>query len=382
MSKLKNYSQQWITQDDIISVKNTMQSSYLTGGPKVTQFEKLICDYTASSYSVAYNSATSALHAACLALGADENSVVWTSSISFIASANCARMCSSTVDFVDINEKDFLLSPSKLEKKLKYASVHNKLPDILIVVHLAGLSVNMVAISKLAKEYKFRVIEDASHALSSTYKGTKVGSCKYSDITIFSFHPVKIITTLEGGVATTNDEHLHKVLRMTGSHYMTTDVYNENLEPWEYHQVGLGFNYRMNEVQAALGISQMKRIEEAHSMRVHAVKEYAKLLNMDKVSVQFNDCKENSAHHLYIIQILGSGATEKRRELYYRLLELGYKTNVHYIPIHTQPYYRALGQYSDLNNSTNYYKRALSLPLFPTIEKANLIEIANAVNRI
>ena len=377
--KTKNYSQQWISKEDISAVSTALRSPFLTGGPTVSLFEEKLAEYVGAAHCSAFNSATSALHAACLALGVNSNSLVWTSSISFVASANCAKYCGASVDFVDIDPDTFVLSESKLEAKLKKAKAVNALPDVIVVVHLAGFSANMKEIHRLANIYGFKIIEDASHALSAKYENKKVGSCVYSDVCIFSFHPVKVITTLEGGVATTNDYGLHCKLKLLASHH--TEVNNNlNCEPWEYQQTGLGYNFRMNDVQAALGISQLERIQEFKNKRLEIVENYSKSLDTGKIKIQNLACSYVSAYHLFIINLTGQQTKYRRRKLYDSLLSAGYKTNVHYIPIHTQPYYSEIGCYDELENSMNYYGSALSLPLFPTLNKKDVKMICKITN--
>lgn len=376
---IKNYSQQWITDQDVSIVSEALRAPYLTGGPSVEHFEKDIAEYVGSNYCAALNSATSALHAACLAVGIDGESLVWTSSISFVASANCAKYCGAQVDFVDIDPETFVISTAKLASKLAFAKKNNKLPDLLIVVHLGGLSADMKAIKKLADIYKFKIIEDASHALSALYAKKRVGSCQYSDMCVFSFHPVKIITTLEGGVVTTNDHQYYEKIKLLSSHY-TKVSYSAISEPWEYEQIGLGYNFRMNDVQASLGISQLKRIDEFKAKRLEIAHEFKSKLDRSKTHSQKIDILEKSSFHLFIINLKGSDITKRRRTLYDTLLENGYKTNVHYIPIHTQPYYKSQSVYTSLENSEAYYQSALSLPIYPNLTSCDVKKICEIVN--
>ena len=376
---IKNYSQQWINDDDISAVTDALRAPFLTGGPSVEHFERAVAEYVSAKCCIALNSATSALHVACLALGINERSLVWTSSISFVASANCAKYCGAEVDFVDIDPETFVISTTQLASKLKIAKKQNKLPDLLIVVHLGGLSADMKEIHKLSKIYNFRIVEDASHALSALYDGKRVGACHYSDLCVFSFHPVKIITTLEGGVVTTNNPRLCEKLKLLRSHYISPSS-AVSAEPWEYEQTGLGYNFRMNDVQAALGISQLSRIEEFKEKRLELAYEYGKLLDLDNISIQKVGDLESSSFHLFIITLNGANLKQRRSNLYKKLLSVGYKTNVHYIPIHTQPYYSSIRAYSDLSNSNNYYTKALSLPLYPSLNKIDVEKIVRSVN--
>ena len=377
---IKNYSQQWINDDDISAVTDALRAPFLTGGPSVEHFEHAVAEYVSAKCCVALNSATSALHVACLALGINERSLVWTSSISFVASANCAKYCGAEVDFVDIDPETFVISTTQLASKLKIAKKQNKLPDLLIVVHLGGLSADMREIHKLSKIYNFRIVEDASHALSALYDGKRVGACHYSDLCVFSFHPVKIITTLEGGVVTTNNPRLCEKLKLLRSHYISPSS-AVSAEPWEYEQTGLGYNFRMTDVQATLGSAQLDRIETFKEKRISLVQQYHQLLDFEKFAVQKINNQEISSYHLFIVNLLEQNPRIRRRELYCNLLDAGYKTNVHYAPIHAQPYYAKMRTYQGLGNSIQYYSKALSLPLFPTMEKDDVVKVCQIINR-
>jgi UDP-4-amino-4,6-dideoxy-N-acetyl-beta-L-altrosamine transaminase len=362
------YGKQDINQSDINSVVNVLQSDFLTQGPQVPLFEKKVSDYCDVEYGVAVNSATSALHIACLALGLGRGDYLWTSSNTFVASANCGLYCSAKVDFVDIDPKTYNLSTKELEKKLIQAKQDNKLPKIVIPVHFAGQSCDMQRIHSLGREYGFKIIEDASHAIGGKYLGQPIGGCQYSDITVFSFHPVKIITTAEGGLATTNDKELLTRMQLFRSHGVTRDpelMTKETDGGWYYQQVDLGFNYRMNELQAALGVSQMQRLDDFVSKRHILKKRYDLLLNSLSIIRPFQDEDSYSALHLYPIQIDLNKVSKSREQIFDELRETGVSVNVHYIPIHAQPYYRKLGfKDGEFPNSESYYEAALSLPLY------------------
>ena len=362
------YGKQDINQTDIDSVINVLQSDFLTQGPQIPLFEKTVSSYCNSDYGVAVNSGTSALHIACLALDLKEGDWLWTSTNSFVASANCGLYCGAKVDFVDINPKTYNLCTKELERKLIQAKKEKKLPKVLIPVHFAGQSCNMKKIHSLAQEYGFRVIEDASHAIGGKYLEKPIGGCQYSDITVFSFHPVKIITTAEGGLATTNSKEFAEKMQLFRSHGITRDENLMTRRPagdWYYQQVGLGFNYRMTELQAALGISQMERLDEFVAKRHILQERYDLLLSGLPIIEPYQDKDSYSALHLYPIQIDSNKVRKNREQIFNVLRENGVGVNVHYIPIHTQPYYLQFGfREGDFPNSESYYSRAISIPLF------------------
>tara|TARA_B100000795_G_scaffold4571_1_gene3238 strand:+ start:20013 stop:21173 length:1161 start_codon:yes stop_codon:yes gene_type:complete len=366
------YGKQDINEADIKAVVNVLNSDFLTQGPQVPLFEKCISEYCGSNYAVSSNSATSSLHLACLALGLSQNDWLWTSPNSFVASANCGLYCNAKVDFVDIDPLTYNLSSEKLEDKLIQAKKMDKLPKIVVPVHFAGQSCDMRKIKTLSVKYGFSIVEDASHAIGSKYLDTLVGGCQYSDITIFSFHPVKIITTAEGGIATTNSKDLAQKMRLLKSHGITREedmMSGPSIGPWYYQQILLGFNYRMTDLQAALGISQLDRIDDFISMR-HILKErYDSLLKDLPIILPFQSKDSYSALHLYPIKIdIKKNSNLRRAQVYKNLIANGVGVNVHYIPIHTQPYYQDLGfKYGDFPNSEVYYESALSLPLFPSM---------------
>ncbi|MDG2297238.1 MAG: UDP-4-amino-4,6-dideoxy-N-acetyl-beta-L-altrosamine transaminase [Gammaproteobacteria bacterium] len=362
------YGKQDVNQADIDSVVNVLQSDFLTQGPQIPLFEKTVSDYCGAEFGVAVNSATSALHIACLALGLGKGDYLWTSPNTFLASANCGLYCDAQVDFVDIDPQTYNLSSRELETKLIQARQDDKLPKIVIPVHFAGQSCNMKRIYSLSQEYGFKIIEDASHAIGAKYLHQPIGCCQYSDITVFSFHPVKIITTAEGGLATTNDEKLAERMQLFRSHGVTRDpilMSKPSQGVWYYQQVDLGFNYRMTELQAALGVSQMQRLNDFVSKRHILTKRYDLLLSSLPITRPFQDKASYSALHLYPIQIDLNKVSKTREQIFDELREGGVGVNVHYIPIHTQPYYQQLGfSNGEFPNSESYYEAALSLPLY------------------
>ncbi|WP_445765745.1 UDP-4-amino-4,6-dideoxy-N-acetyl-beta-L-altrosamine transaminase [Rheinheimera sp.] len=362
------YGRQHITQADIDAVTEVLQSDFLTQGPAVPAFELRLAELTCAKYAVAVNSATSALHIACLALGIGPGSRVWTSPISFVASANCARYCGADVDFVDVEPDSGNMAVDKLRQKLEVARSCDSLPQVVIPVHLAGSSCDMQQIYYLAKEFGFAIIEDASHAVGASYLDEPVGSCRYSDITVFSFHPVKIITTAEGGMALTNNSELADKMRLLRSHGISRDE-TQMTEPshgsWYYQQLQLGFNYRMTDIQAALGLSQSRRLLPIIQKRQLLAANYHRLLADLPLSLPQLDDINISAWHLFIIRL---DDKTKRKAVFDGLREAGIGVNVHYIPIHTQPYYQQLGfDWGDLPVAEDFYERIISLPMFPEL---------------
>ena len=374
------YSRQSISEQDIEEVVQVLRSDMITQGPINKKFEEEICSFTTCKYSVLTNSATSALHLACLALGLGPNDILWTSPNSYVASANVGLFCNAHVDFVDIDLETFNMCVGALEEKLKLAELNGKLPKIVMPVHFAGHSCDMFSISKLAKKYGFRVIEDASHAIGGKYHGEPIGSCTYSDITVFSFHPVKIITTGEGGSAVTNDPLLFESLKLLCSHGVTRDpnkMETETENSWVYDQIILGFNYRMSDLNAALGSSQLKRIDEFTRRRHEIARKYDEELSPLNLITPYRDPKNYSALHLYPIQ------TDQRMEIFNWLHSEGIKVNVHYRPIHIQPYWRKKGFLpGDFPNSETYYSKAISLPIHCNLtddQQDKVIKVLNSI---
>jgi UDP-4-amino-4,6-dideoxy-N-acetyl-beta-L-altrosamine transaminase len=364
------YGRQEITQEDIDAVVTVLKSVFITQGSTVPQFEQKVCKYTDAKYGVAVNSATSALHLACLALGLGKGDWLWTTPITFVASANCGIYCGAKIDFVDIDKKTYNLSPQALENKLIKAEKENKLPKIVIPVHFTGQSCEMDKICQLSQKYGFKIIEDASHAIGGKYKNRPIGNCKYSDITIFSFHPVKIITTGEGGMAVTNDHELADKMSLLRSHGITRD---EKLMtqvpdgPWYYEQVDLGFNFRMTDIQAALGVSQLQRLSSYIEKRNEIAKIYNSSLKGLPITLPYQHSDSISAYHLYVI-CLNNEIENSHRDIFENLQKNKIGVNIHYIPVHLQPYYKNIGfKRGDYPNSERYYQQAISLPIYPTL---------------
>jgi len=365
------YGRQDISEADIQAVLDVLNSDFLTQGPQVPLFEKTVANYCNAEYGVAVNSATSALHIACLALGLESGDWLWTSTNSFVASANCGLYCGANIDFVDIDSKTYNLSVVELENKLIKAKLENKIPKIVVPVHFAGQSCDMKKIYSLSIEYGFHIIEDASHAIGGKYLDKPIGNCKYSDIVVFSFHPVKIVTTAEGGLATTNSEKLAEKMRLLRNHGISRDqkLITEKLEGiWYYQQIDLGFNYRMTELQAALGTSQMKRLDNFIAKRHILQERYDILLSSYPLITPFQSLESYSAMHLYPIQLKMSNVKEGRMQIFNELRKAGVGVNVHYIPIHTQPYYRKLGfKREEFPNAIRYYEQAISIPMYSSM---------------
>jgi len=362
------YGKQNISKKDIDVVIDVLKSDFLTQGPQVPLFEKAITDYCHAHFGVAVNSATSALHIACLSLGLGEGDYLWTSPNTFVASANCALYCGAEVDFVDIDPKTYNLCAKALEEKLTLAKQDNKLPKIVIPVHFAGQSCDMKRIYQLSQEYDFKIIEDASHAIGGKYLDKPVGGCQYSDMTIFSFHPVKIITTAEGGLATTNQADLAERMQLFRSHGVTRDpklMTKEADGGWYYQQVELGFNYRMTELQAALGTSQMQRLDEFVEKRHELQQRYHKLLAGLPIKLPKQSPDSYSALHLYPIQLELEKIRKSHAQIFDELRRNGLGVNVHYIPVHLQPYYENMGfKLGSFPEVESYYNKAISVPLY------------------
>lgn len=374
------YGKQNISASDIDSVIDVLKSDFLTQGPKTPEFEKALCDITNSQFGFATNSATSALHVACMALELGQGDLVWTTPITFVASANCALYCQAEVDFVDVEPDTTNLCPIALEQKLIAAKAHNRLPKALIAVHFAGLSCDMKAIKKLADDYGFSIIEDASHAIGGQYQGQPIGNCQYSDMTVFSFHPVKIVTSAEGGLITTNDPHLAKKVNLYRNHGVTRDrdlMTNQRDEPWYYEQIALGYNYRMTELQAALGLNQLQNlslwVEQRNQLRQRYDEAFSQV-----PEVTVNKITEGnvSACHLYVIKVPAG----KRTALFHHLRAQKIGVNVHYIPVYHQPYYKQLEQeFSPCMNAEAYYQSTISIPLHPGLTQQDQDYIVECV---
>lgn len=365
------YGRQDISEDDIQSVVEVLRSDYLTQGPVVPTFENAVANYCGSSHAIAVNSATSALHIACLSLGVRPGDWVWTSPITFVASANCALYCGAQVDFVDIDPRTYNMSPEVLAQKLEVAERAGRLPKVVIPVHLCGQACDMHAIYILSQRYGFKIIEDASHAIGGKYKGEPIGNCRYSDITVFSFHPVKIITTGEGGMALTNDHNLADRMVLLRSHGITRDPGQMTQEPdgpWYYQQIDLGFNYRMTELQAALGVSQMQRLDKFVSGRHAIAKRYDELMADLPVTIPWQHPDSYSGLHLYVIRLQLDQTSKSHRQVFEALRGQGIGVNLHYIPVPAQPYYQRMGfKAGGFPEAERYYREAISLPLFPAM---------------
>jgi UDP-4-amino-4,6-dideoxy-N-acetyl-beta-L-altrosamine transaminase len=369
------YGRQDINEADIQAVVAVLRSDWLTQGPTVPAFEDAVARYCGASNAVAANSATSALHLACMALDVGPGDRVWTSPITFVASANCARYCGAEVDFVDIDPRTYNMSVESLAEKLGKARRTGVLPKVVIPVHHSGQSCDMASIHALGLEYGFRIIEDASHAIGGRYGNQPVGNCRYSDIAVFSFHPVKIITTAEGGMAMTNDERLAKRMQLLRTHGITRDSTEMTHPPdgaWYYQQLELGFNYRMTDVQAALGLSQMSRLDEFHEHRYAIARRYDALLAKLPVVTPWQHPNTISGLHLYVIRLRLGEMHRTHRQVFDALRAKGIGVNLHYIPVYRQPYYECMGfAPTDFPEAERFYAEALSLPMFPQLSDTN-----------
>ena len=377
------YSRQEIDKDDIDAVVNVLKSDYLTQGSETPDFENELTNKFNCKHAVALSNATSALHLACLSLGVKKGDIVWTSTITFVASANCAKYCGAEIDLVDIDIKTYNISLDALEQKLIDANKKGKLPKVVIPVHLAGNPCDMENIFRLSKKYGFKIIEDASHACGSTYNGEIIGNCKYSDITIFSFHPVKMITTAEGGVCLTNNFRLFNKIYNLRSHGILRSNYtnpDSNHGPWYYEMIELGFNYRLNDILASLGRSQLKKIDSFVTKRNELAKYYkARLENLSFINYQKVHQNNLSSYHLFIIRV-DKSHNESRLVLFEKLRNQGYFVNVHYIPIYKHPFYSKLFKTKSFPNTEEYYSSCISLPIFPSLKKNNIDLIVETIS--
>ncbi len=376
------YGRQEVTKEDIDSVVDVLKSDFLTQGPVLPKFEKAVADFCNVKYAFAVNSATSALHLACLALDVGKGDIVWTAANTFVASSNCALYCGAEVDFVDIDPNTFNISTLELRKKLEQANKNNTLPKVVIPVHMTGQSCEMEEIYELSIKYGFKIIEDGSHAIGGKYKNNYVGSCRYSDITIFSFHPVKIITTGEGGMVLTKDKSLANKVELLRTHGITRDkeLIKQFDGPWYYEQHLLGFNYRMTDIQAALGLSQLERLEKYVKIRNEIAKKYDKLFeNLPFKTPKLID-EVYSSFHLYVIRVESESTQKSHKEIFEDLRESGILVNLHYIPVYLHPFYRdQLGfKPGYCVNAEKYYREAISIPMYPSLTDDDLKSVVDA----
>ena len=376
------YGKQDIRSGDVETVLDVLNSDFLTQGPMVPRFEEAISEISGAKYATAVNSATSALHIACLALDLQPGQIVWTVPNTFVASANCALYCGAKVDFVDIDPKTSNMSVELLESKLIASEKSGLLPKIVIPVHLTGEPCDMAPIKRLSHKYGYKIIEDASHAIGGKYHDKPVGSCEHSDITVFSFHPVKIVTSGEGGAALTNSAEIDRKLKLLRSHGITRDLaqmQHPKDEAWYYEQIALGFNYRMTDIHAALGVSQLNRLNQYVARRHEIADNYDQEFKGTKLQTPYRNSQNKSALHLYVIQV----ASSQHRRIFQELRGSDIGVNLHYIPVHTQPYYQKLGfAWGDFPNSEDYYSKAISLPMFPTLTEVEQNFVIETVKKL
>jgi len=380
------YGRQSISEDDIQSVVDVLRSDFLTQGPMVPKFEEAVARAVGAKRAIAVTNATAALHLACLALELGPGDLLWTSPNSFVASANCGRYCGADVDFVDIDQATGNISIVALSQKLADAKRRGRLPKVLIPVHFAGHSCDMQSIKRLANEYHFKIVEDASHAIGGRYRNSMVGNCSYSDLTVFSFHPVKIVTTGEGGMITTNDSELAGKIALLRSHGITRDekrMRGSNHGPWYYQQLALGFNYRLTELQAALGLSQLKRLDEFVARRNWLADRYDRALSYLPVGLPKREHDVYSAFHLYVIRLDPTKIKKDHLQVFCELRNAGIGVNLHYIPIHTQPYYKDLGfKEGDFPEAEMYYSKAISIPMYYGLEDEHQDQVVDILTRV
>ncbi len=377
------YGRQDITEDDIQAVAEVLRSDFLTQGPAIAAFEESFARYCGVKYAVAVSSATAGLHIACLALGAKPGKLVWTSANTFVASANCALYCGADVDFVDIDPHTWNMSVDALRKKLAAAKAAGKLPDIVIPVHFSGQSCDLAAMRDLSREYGFKIIEDAAHCAGASYRGKKVGSCDYSDLCVFSLHPVKIITSGEGGIVTTNSKEIYDRMMRLRTHGITRDpaqMTKPSEGPWYFQQLDLGYHYRMTDIHAVLGSSQLRRIDGYVERRRDIVARYDDHLKNLPITLPTVMDDSDSSWHLYVIRVHENGARKSRNEVFDFLREKGIGVNLHYIPVYLHPYFEDLGFKPGLcPEAESYYAQAITLPLFPAMKDEDVDYVCQCV---
>jgi UDP-4-keto-6-deoxy-N-acetylglucosamine 4-aminotransferase len=386
MNKFIPYGRQDISQADIDAVVEVLRSDWITQGPAIERFEKLVAEYCGAKYAVAVSSATAALHIACLAAGLGIGDILWTSPNTFVASANCGLYCGADVDFVDIDPHTYNLSVEVLEQKLARAELEGKLPKVVVPVHFAGQSCEIERILALSRKYGFTILEDASHAIGARYQDNPVGSCLFSDMAVFSFHPVKIITTGEGGMVVTNREDLYEKLIRLRTHGITRNpelMQGESHGLWYYQQLELGFNYRITDIQAALGASQMQRLDEFVSRRRHLAARYNQLLSDFPLVLPWQHPDTESSWHLYVIRLKLDEIGKTHRQVFEELRAAKIGVNLHYIPVHTQPYYQNLGfKWGDFPQAEQYYQEAISLPIYYGLSDENQDQVGAVLRNI
>jgi len=386
MNKFIPYGRQDISQADIDAVVEVLRSDWITQGPAIERFEKLVAEYCGAKYAVAVSSATAALHIACLAAGLGIGDILWTSPNTFVASANCGLYCGADVDFVDIDPHTYNLSVEVLEQKLAHAELEGKLPKVVVPVHFAGQSCEIERILALSRKYGFTILEDASHAIGARYQDNPVGSCLFSDMAVFSFHPVKIITTGEGGMVVTNREDLYEKLIRLRTHGITRNpelMQGESHGLWYYQQLELGFNYRITDIQAALGASQMQRLDEFVSRRRHLAARYNQLLSDFPLVLPWQHPDTESSWHLYVIRLKLDEIGKTHRQVFEELRAAKIGVNLHYIPVHTQPYYQNLGfKWGDFPQAEQYYQEAISLPIYYGLSDENQDQVGAVLRNI
>ena len=377
-----NYGRQNINSKDIKNVIKTLGSNWLTSGPEISKFESKISKFTGVKYSVAVNSATSALHLACISLGLQKNDELWTSTNTFVASANCGLHCGANIKLIDIDYENYNIDINLLEKKLIIAKKKKKLPKVIIPVHFAGLPCDMKKINDLSKKYGFKIVEDASHALGAKYLKNKIGSCKYSDITVFSFHPVKMITTGEGGIVTTNDKKIYEKIASLRDHGIDRENFKSKIKPWFFSQTNLGYNYRMTDIQASLGISQMDRLNEFVLERNKIAEFYDNELKNLPLKLPKISKNYLSTYHLYVVQVLDKRIKKNRDNLIKFLFKKGVRCTVHYIPIYKHKFFKKiLPKNTKYDQNELYFRRAVSLPIYPGIKKKDLNKVVSIIKQ-